>query len=48
MKTVEIKLILTIDDDSKPNKWVPDVIWEVLNENEDILDFQCKDLIEND
>jgi hypothetical protein len=41
MKLVRITMDLVLEDDAKPNKWVPDMVWDNLNTHtgEDMVEF---------
>lgn len=39
MKTVEVTLVLMLEDSAKPHKWLPDAICQVLEPGEDLLDI---------
>ena len=41
MKLVRITRDLVLEDDAKPNKWVPDMVWDNLNTHtgEDMVEF---------
>ena len=46
MKVYKVTMYLKLDDDSVPNKWVPDVIYDVLNSDEDLIDYHHEELVE--
>jgi len=45
-KTWEVKIILKLNEDSHPRKWIPDAVWESLHpeDGEDVLEYQYKEL----
>ena len=47
MKTWKVEIILKLNEDSSPRKWIPDAVWECLEPGEDALAYDFKLISEN-
>ena len=45
---MKYKVTLLIEADTHPRKWLPEIIWEALEDGEDILDYRIEQVTEED
>lgn len=45
---MKYKVTLYLEASTHPRKWVPDVIWESLEGDEDILNYRIEEITEED
>ena len=45
---MKYKVTLYLQANTHPRKWIPEVIWESLTGNEDILDYRIEQMVEED
>jgi len=45
---MKYKVTLILEADSHPRKWLPETIWEALEDGEDILDYRIEQVTEED
>ena len=45
---MKCKVTLYLEANTHPRKWVPDVIWESLEGDEDIINYRIEEIIEED
>ena len=46
MKYYKMTMYLKLEDDSKPNKWIPDAVYDMLREGEDLIDYHQSELVQ--
>lgn len=47
MRLIKIEMIMLLDDNGRPDKWIPEALYECLETGEDLLEFDYKVLKEN-
>lgn len=49
MRKYKVEFIIELEDPySKPNKWIPDAVYECLNPNDDVTDWKFTDITGED
>jgi hypothetical protein len=47
MKLIKIEMIMILEDEGRPDKWIPEALYECFNTGEDLLEFDYKVLKED-
>ena len=45
---MKYKVTLYLEANSNPRKWIPETIWESLEDGEDILGYEVEQMVEED
>ncbi len=45
---MKYKVTLYLEANTHPRKWIPETIWEALDDGEDILDYRIEQMVEGD
>ena len=45
---MKYKITLYLEANTHPRKWIPETIWEALDDGEDILDYRIEQIVEED
>ena len=43
---MKYKVTLYLEANTHPRKWIPETIWEALDDGEDILDYRIEQMVE--
>lgn len=47
MRLIKVEMIMILEDEGRPDKWIPEALYECFNTGEDLLEFDYKVLKDN-